>query len=58
MAMEIQPRAAVATGPPHYWLIEKASFHTQRWTCYRCGAQEDHQDNPKLSYSWANSYRR
>ncbi len=38
--------------PPHYWLIEMLSPHAQQWTCQRCGAGEEHQDELLLRYRW------
>ena len=52
MAVAIYP-PAVASCPPHFWLIEKVALHTYHWTCQRCGAeQEHHQDSPKLGHRW------
>jgi hypothetical protein len=47
MAVEIEAPMPVAC-PPHYWLIEKLDLHHQHWTCQRCGAEQDHQDQHKL----------
>jgi len=39
--------------PPHYWLIENLDFHTQQWTCQRCGVKQAHDVPAKLGPSWA-----
>jgi len=34
-------------------LIENVALHTYHWTCQRCGATQDHQDELRRSYRWA-----
>ena len=53
MVLELIPLTAVPC-PPHYWLIEYLSVHTNRWTCQRCGVEQEHQDRPKLGNRWPN----
>lgn len=45
----------VATCPPHHWLVEEQPGGLQRWACYRCGEQREHQAAPveRPSLSWA-----
>jgi transposase-like protein len=31
--------------PPHHWLIEGPGVGHQHWTCKRCGATRDHQQD-------------
>jgi hypothetical protein len=54
MAVEIEAPTPAAC-PPHYWLIEKLGMYNQHWTCQRCGAQQDHQDQPKKRTRWTDS---
>jgi hypothetical protein len=54
MAVEMEPPAPVGC-PPHYWLIEKLSLYREHWTCQRCGAEQEHQDQPKLLTRWVTS---
>jgi hypothetical protein len=44
--------ATLVSCPPHYWLIETRSLHSQHWTCQRCGAHEVHDDPPKGVARW------
>jgi hypothetical protein len=51
MAVESAPHQTRVC-PPHYWLIERVALHTEHWICQRCGAQQEHQDAPKLPHRW------
>ena len=56
VTLDIQPPTPVSC-PPHYWLIERQSLHTQAWTCYRCGAEQHHEDAVKGLSRWVRPVR-